>query len=68
MIDAKGRVTASLELGRAGVVDAALPAALPATLYVRSGDFPVLALLAAISALIYLFGRKYRVDLTPPQV
>ncbi len=68
MIDAKGRVTASLELGRAGVVDAALPAALPATLYVRSGDFPVLTLLAAISALIYLFGRKYRVDLTPPQV
>ncbi len=39
VIDAYGRVTASLDLGRRGVVDAPLPVALPQpTLYARIGD------------------------------
>lgn len=46
MIDARGRVVDSLPLGVAGRLDAALPPALPPTLYARTGDLPVLALLA----------------------
>ncbi|MEM6887275.1 MAG: apolipoprotein N-acyltransferase [Pseudomonadota bacterium] len=47
MIDPYGRVTASLELGIAGFVDARLPQPLGPTLYNRVGDFPVLLLLLA---------------------
>ncbi len=45
MIDAKGRVTATIPLGEDGAVDAALPPALPETLYSRWGDWPVFGLL-----------------------
>lgn len=45
MIDPYGRVTASLALGAAGALDAALPQRLPPTLYSRTGDLPVLAVL-----------------------
>lgn len=45
MIDPYGRVTAMLDLGTAGALDVALPAPLPPTLYSRTGDLPVLALL-----------------------
>ncbi|MFQ6550028.1 apolipoprotein N-acyltransferase [Aestuariibius sp. 2305UL40-4] len=45
MIDGKGRMTASLELGEAGGVDAALPPELPPTLYARTGDVPALLLM-----------------------
>ncbi|MBK0327427.1 apolipoprotein N-acyltransferase [Rhodobacteraceae bacterium F11138] len=47
MIDPQGRLIASLPLGQAGFVDAPLPAPLPPTLYARTGDLPVLALLIA---------------------
>ena len=50
VIDARGQVIASLPLGQHGALDAALPPALPATLYARSGDSPVGVLL------IFLFG------------
>ncbi|MCC6002250.1 MAG: apolipoprotein N-acyltransferase [Pararhodobacter sp.] len=40
MIDAHGRVVASLGMNRAGVVDADLPGALPPTPYARMGDLP----------------------------
>ncbi|MEM6479166.1 MAG: apolipoprotein N-acyltransferase [Pseudomonadota bacterium] len=48
IIDAQGRVTASLALGEAGHVDAALPAARPPTLFARFGEalFAVAALFA----------------------
>lgn len=47
VIDARGRVTAEIPLGEAGWRDAALPAALPPTLYARTGDWPaILAMLA----------------------
>lgn len=42
MIDPLGRVTAALPLGVAGWVDAALPAPRPATLYARTGEWPML--------------------------
>ncbi len=48
VIDAYGRVTAQLALGRRGVLDAALPSALAATPYARYGDM-VLAVLAVIA-------------------
>lgn len=64
MIDGKGRVTASLGLGAAGAVDAALPPALPPTLYARSGDAPVLVLLALAAAALALraLRRGHRPD------
>lgn len=43
VIDPLGRVIASLPLGQAGVVDAALPAALPPTLFARAHDRLALA-------------------------
>lgn len=48
MIDGKGRVLASLPLNEAGAVDAALPPALPPTVYARVGDWPVFLLLGLL--------------------
>jgi len=55
MIDPYGRIIDSLPLGEAGFVDAALPAPLAPTLYAKTGDWPVLWLLAG--ALLGLLGR-----------
>lgn len=46
MIDPVGQVIDSLPLGVAGYFDTRLPAPLPATVYARTGDWPILALLA----------------------
>jgi apolipoprotein N-acyltransferase len=56
MIDARGRLTASLGLNETGVVDAPLPGARPEPPYARTGDAPwhgvlglgMLVLLAAV--------------------
>jgi len=56
VIDAKGRVTASLGLGRAGHLDAELPPPLPPTTYARNRDLP--ALLAAIVLMIATFAAQ----------
>jgi len=40
MIDAYGRTTARLDLGKAGIIDAALPSPAPTTLYRRWGEWP----------------------------
>ncbi len=53
MIDAKGRVTASMPMGMDGALDAALPRALPATAYSRTGDWPFLAVLALVMLLVH---------------
>ncbi|WP_457773728.1 apolipoprotein N-acyltransferase [Phycobium rhodophyticola] len=45
MIGPKGEILTRLPLGEAGFADAALPAALPPTLYSRIGDWPITALL-----------------------
>ena len=44
MIGPKGEMLERIPLGEAGYADAALPAALPATVYARTGDWPMLAL------------------------
>jgi len=58
MIDAAGRVTASLPLNTSGFVDARLPAPRAPTLYSRTGDLP-LALLLLAGLLILPFGRYW---------
>ena len=58
MIDPFGRVTASLDLGRMGVVDAPLPRALPPTFYADFGD-AIFALMLLVSiALAFVLVRK----------
>ncbi|MFL5258887.1 MAG: apolipoprotein N-acyltransferase [Hyphomicrobiales bacterium] len=54
IIDAKGRVLTKIELGQRGVLDSALPAALPSTPYSRYGDWLLLALLATIGGCMLL--------------
>ncbi|MCY4291829.1 MAG: apolipoprotein N-acyltransferase [Roseovarius sp.] len=44
MIDARGRVLASLPLGEANWIDARLPDPLPPTIYSRTGDVPIISL------------------------
>lgn len=53
VIDAKGRITASLPLNEEGYLDAPLPGALPPTPYSRTGDLPlgVLLILLACAAI-----------------
>ena len=59
MIDPYGRVTKALPLNTAGFVDAHLPAPLPPTLYARTGDLPIVALLmlALLAAGVARFRR-----------
>jgi apolipoprotein N-acyltransferase len=54
VIDARGRVVASLALNTAGALDAPLPPPLPPTVYARAGDLPVLliVILATVAALV----------------
>ena len=49
MIDAKGKIVGSLPLGVDGAIDVALPAALPPTLYVRVGDWPLFGVLLMLT-------------------
>ncbi len=58
MIDPLGRITASLNLGRMGVVDAPLPVALAATPYARFGDLLFLILLGGAAAGAFVLARK----------
>jgi apolipoprotein N-acyltransferase len=59
MIGPYGRVLDQLPLGMAGYLDAALPRALPETLYRRTGDWPVLIiLLLGLAAMQFLHGRN----------
>ena len=51
VIDARGRVVASLPFGTVGVLDTKVPGALPPTPYSRWGDGPFLLLLAGLAAL-----------------
>lgn len=71
VIDARGHVTASLGLGQAGIVDARLPPALPATVYSRTGDLPLTALLLVAFAVLCAThagkrNRRNRIDATGP--
>ncbi|PIE15410.1 MAG: apolipoprotein N-acyltransferase [Rhodobacterales bacterium] len=57
VIDGRGRITTRLALGQAGFVDAPLPAALPATIYAKTGDTPLIILLLIATAGL-LFSRR----------
>lgn len=59
MIDARGRVVDALVMNTHGVIDVALPPALPPTLYARIGDWP--ALILAIFATLAGLGVARRV-------
>ena len=58
-IDPYGRITASLTLGNAGILDGSLSAALPPTLYARAGDWIFLAIVT-IATLFSLAMRLVR--------
>lgn len=58
MIDPLGRIDAKLELGRMGVVDARLPAALPPTLYARIGDLVFFLFLVTAAFAGFLLARR----------
>lgn len=60
MIDPKGRVQASIGLGRAGFIDARLPAPAAPTLYHRTGDVPVAILLMLALAATGVASRRRR--------
>jgi apolipoprotein N-acyltransferase len=58
VVDSYGRVTARLDLGATGILDAALPKPLSGlTPYARFGDLPLLLLLAALALLLALRRR-----------
>ena len=54
VIDARGKIIASLPLNEAGFIDAIVPRPLPLTQYARMGDWPLLVLLflAGMSAVV----------------
>jgi apolipoprotein N-acyltransferase len=58
VIDPYGRVLASLALGREGVLDAALPQALPPTPFARVGNWVLLVLLAAAIGAMAILRRR----------
>jgi apolipoprotein N-acyltransferase len=58
VIDARGHVVESLPLGEAGYLDAGLPPALSPTLYARTGDAPVLILVAIAALATIAAGRR----------
>lgn len=60
LIDGAGRVVARIPLYEQGVIDAALPAALPPTLYARFGDLGFLLLLAGAVFLGFFPARTSR--------
>lgn len=62
VIDPHGRIIDSIPLGEAGSRDIALPAPLPATLYARIGDGPVLLLLVFLAITLLTLGRRLPVD------
>jgi apolipoprotein N-acyltransferase len=58
VIDPLGRIVARLGLGSEGVLDSALPAAIPPTPYVRSGDIPTAIVVAAVLIFVIRRGGK----------
>jgi apolipoprotein N-acyltransferase len=58
VIDAQGRIVASLPLGTHGHADAPLPAALSPTPYARVGDWPFLLLLVLASVALLRHHRR----------
>ena len=57
MVDAHGRIVASLPLGGAGVIDASLPAPIDKTFYAKIGDVPAFGVFLGI--LLLIAGRAF---------
>lgn len=62
IIDAHGRVVASLPLDTVGKIDAKLPAALPATIYARTGDWPAIAAIVILALVTISRWRRFIAD------
>jgi apolipoprotein N-acyltransferase len=62
IVDANGRIVKSLGLGRSGVIDSDLPAALPPTPYARWGDRIYGILIVVI--VIFMFLGKFTMNFT----
>lgn len=62
VIDARGRVLDSIGLERMGRLDAALPGALPRTLWLRAGDWPLLIVTLLSFVAVGLRDRRRRID------
>jgi apolipoprotein N-acyltransferase len=60
MIDARGRVTASIALGTSGFVDAVLPVARAPTLYSRTKDWAIMVLLILVLSALRVNARFTR--------
>ena len=58
VIDPFGRITARLELGKMGDLDARLPQAAPPSTYARFGDLMFALLLVTATVLAFVLGRK----------
>jgi apolipoprotein N-acyltransferase len=58
VIDAKGRVRATIPLGQAAFLDATLPGPLAPTPYVRFGESPFLLLLTGLAMGLWAAGRR----------
>ena len=62
VIDARGRVIASIPLGMHGHLDAPQPKSLPKTLYATTGDWPMTIVLLLVGALATLRERRIPID------
>lgn len=59
VIDAYGRITAQIDLGKAGFVDAVIPDALSPTIYDQYGDYSLWAIFGIFTALgLIVHGRR----------
>src|ERR1700760_4405551 len=56
VIDPLGRFVARLDLGLEGVLDSGLPSAIPPTIYARTGDIPMMIVIAA--AWLFVIRRR----------
>lgn len=65
VIDARGRIVASMPLGVSGYLDVIVPRALPATLYWRLGDLPVGVALIVLLAMGLASKRRILFDRGP---
>ncbi len=60
MVDPFGRMIEAIPLGQMGVIDVALPARLPETLYSRGGDWPIAGFLLLLTLLQLLSYNRRR--------